>query len=152
MDTKLKADIAESAVVTALLKRGFRVLMYHGASFHLIINEIDELRMAKAHDSPTKMIKFLLKRRHLSPVHSFNPYVPGYEKDPMVIDIVPDIVATGDLHKADIDIYQNILMIASSCWQSPTAFEEKVGNHPDPCKVPLFNMKTRRMKVLDFSK
>ncbi|MDD3906191.1 MAG: group I intron-associated PD-(D/E)XK endonuclease [Candidatus Omnitrophica bacterium] len=26
MDTKLKADIAESAVVTALLKRGFRVL------------------------------------------------------------------------------------------------------------------------------
>jgi hypothetical protein len=26
MDTKLKADIAESAVITALLKRGFRVL------------------------------------------------------------------------------------------------------------------------------
>jgi len=26
MDTKLKADIAEYAVVTALLKRGFRVL------------------------------------------------------------------------------------------------------------------------------
>ena len=26
MDTKLKADIAESAVITALLKKGFRVL------------------------------------------------------------------------------------------------------------------------------
>ncbi|MFH1354874.1 MAG: group I intron-associated PD-(D/E)XK endonuclease [Candidatus Omnitrophota bacterium] len=26
MDTKLKADIAESAVITELLKRGFRVL------------------------------------------------------------------------------------------------------------------------------
>lgn len=137
---------------TGIEKRGFRVLMYHGASFHLIINEIDELRMAKAHDSPTKIIKYLLKRRHLSPVHSFNPYVPNGERDPMAIDIVPDIVATGDLHKSDIDIYNNILMIASSCWQSTTPFEEKVGNHPDPCKVPVFNMKTRRMKVLDFSK
>ncbi len=132
-------------------KRGFRVLMYHGASFHLIINEIDDLRMSKAHDSPTKIIKYLLKRRHLSPVHSFNPYIPYTDKDPLLIDIVPDIVATGDLHKSDIDTYNNILMLASSCWQSTTPFEEKVGNHPDPCKVPIFNMKTRRIRVLDFT-
>ncbi len=132
-------------------KKGFKVLMYHGASFHLIINEIDELRMSKAHDSPTKIIRFLLKRRHLSPVHSFNPYIPYTDKDPLMIDIVPDIVATGDLHKSDIDMYNNILMLASSCWQSTTPFEEKVGNHPDPCKVPVFNMKTRRLRVLDFS-
>ncbi len=132
-------------------KRRFRVLMYHGASFHGIINEIDELRLGKAHDSPTRVIKYLLKRRHLSPTHSFNPYIPHQDKDPMFIDIVPDIVATGDLHKSDVDVYNNVLMIASSCWQSITPFEEKMGNHPDPCKVPVFNMKTRRLRVLNFS-
>jgi DNA polymerase II small subunit len=136
---------------TGTEKRGFRVLMYHGASFHLIINEIDDLRMAKAHDNPTRVMKYLLKRRHLSPVHSFNPYVPHPERDPMVIDIVPDILATGDLHKSDIDIYNNILLIASSCWQATTPFEEKVGNHPDPCKVPVLSLKTRRLRILDFS-
>ena len=32
-----------------------------------------------------------------------------------------------------------------------TAFEEKVGNDPDPGKVPMFNLKTREIKILDFS-
>ena len=45
----------------------------------------------------------------------------------------------------------NILLIASSCWQSITPFEEKVGNEPEPCRVPLFNLKTREIKILDFS-
>ncbi|MBS3074562.1 metallophosphoesterase [Candidatus Pacearchaeota archaeon] len=144
-------SLVEIGIGRSKEKRGFRVLMYHGASFHNIINEIDELRLGRAHDSPTKVIKYLLKRRHLSPTHSFNPYIPHHDRDPMFIDTVPDIVATGDLHKLDIDVYNNILMIASSCWQSITPFEEKMGNHPDPCKVPVFNMKTRKMRVLDFS-
>ena len=42
-------------------------------------------------------------------------------------------------------------MIASSCWQSTTPFEEKVGNHPDPCKVPVLNLQTGAIKIIDFS-
>ena len=48
-------------------------------------------------------------------------------------------------------IVNNILLVASSCWQSITPFEEKVGNVPDPCKVPLFNLKSREVKIVDFS-
>ena len=53
-------------------------------------------------------------------------------------------------------------MIASLCWQSVTPFEalgghdsgepDKVGNVPEPCRVPLFNLKTREVKILDFGK
>jgi DNA polymerase II small subunit len=132
-------------------KDGFKVLMYHGASFHSIINEIDELRMSKAHDSPTKVTSRLLKRRHLAPTHSSVIYIPGEINDPLVIDEVPDIFATGELHRSDIGVYNNILMISSSCWQSVTPYEEKVGDHPDPCKVPMLNLKTREIKILDFS-
>jgi DNA polymerase II small subunit len=133
-------------------KRGLKVLMYHGASiFRGWIDEIEELRVGQAYMNPTKAIKFMLRHRHLSPTHSANVYVPGETEDAMVIKEIPDIVATGDLHKSDVDMYNNILLICGSCWQSITPFEEKVGNHPDPCKVPMFNLKTREMKILDFN-
>jgi DNA polymerase II small subunit len=133
-------------------KKGFKVLMYHGASMiRTWIDEIEELRLGQAHMNPTKVVKFMLRHRHLSPTHSGNVYVPSEKEDMLIIKEVPDIVLTGDLHKADVDIYNNTLLIACSCWQSMTPFEEKVGNHPDPCKVPMLNLKTREIKILDFT-
>ena len=131
----------------------FRILMYHGGSIHALINEIEELRLMKAHNCPAKAIKHMLKRRHLAPMHGVSPqivYVPCAEKDPMVIEEVPNILCTGEVHRVDIERYNGILIITGSCWQSQTAFEEKLGNIPDPCKVPLFNLKTSEMKILDF--
>jgi DNA polymerase II small subunit len=133
-------------------KKGIKVLMYHGASMiRNWIDEVEELRLEQAHLHPAKIAKYMLRHRHLSPTHSANVYVPAEKEDMTLISEVPDIITTGDLHKSDIDIYNNILIIACSCWQSTTPFEEKVGNHPDPCKVPLLNLKTREIKILDFS-
>jgi len=131
-------------------KEGIKVLMYHGASMHAIIGEIEELRLANAHSSPAKVIKHLLLRRHLAPTHGATTYIPS-DEDPMLIRVIPDIITTGDLHRTDIDSYNNVLIIANSCWQSMTSFEEKVGNVPDPCKVPILNLKSREIKILDFS-
>jgi DNA polymerase II small subunit len=130
---------------------GLKVLMYHGASMHGWVNEIEELRTGKTNLNPAKIVKFLLRHRHLSPTHSGTTYVPDEEEDPLLIKEVPDVMATGDIHRSDIDMYNNILIICSSCWQSITPFEEKVGNMPDPCKVPMLNLKTREIKMLDFS-
>jgi len=131
-------------------KEGIKVLMYHGASMHNIIGEIEELRLANAHSSPAKVIKHLLLRRHLAPTHGATTYIPS-DNDPMLIREVPDIITTGDLHRTDIDSYNNVLIIANSCWQARTAFEEKVGNDPDPCKVPILNLKSREIRILDFT-
>jgi DNA polymerase II small subunit len=129
---------------------GFKVLMYHGASFHGIIGEMNDIRLVYGHNSPTIVVKELLKRRHLAPSHGLCDYVPNETRDPMIIDNIPDIVATGDLHRSEISVYNNILLIASSCWESQTPFEEKIGNNPDPCKVPILNLKTREIKIMDF--
>lgn len=129
---------------------GFRILMYHGASMHGIIEEIPWIRLNHGHNNPTVIVKEMLKRRHLAPMHGACDYIPC-EEDGLVIRSVPDIVATGDQHRPEVSMYNNILLVASSCWQSITPFEEKVGNNPDPCKVPLFNLKTREMKIMDFS-
>jgi len=129
---------------------GIDVLMYHGASLHSIITSIEELRIKDGHNFPTKAVKYLLKKRHLSSQHSFTVYLP-IENDPLVISEVPDIIATGEIHKPEVGNYKGVTMIASSCWQSITDFEEKIGNHPEPCKVPILNLKTGEVKILDFN-
>jgi len=132
-------------------RRGIKILMYHGASMNSIINEVDSLRSIRAHDTPSKVVKYLLKVGHLAPIHSSVTYIPDERQDDLSIKEVPDIITTADLHKPDVDTYNNILIVCSSCWQSITPFEEKVGNHPDPCKVPILNLKTKQIKILDFS-
>lgn len=132
-------------------KRGVKILMYHGDSLIPIISEVESLRAIKAHDNPAKIVRYLLKIRHLSPMHSSSIYIPNEKDDELVIKEVPDIITTADLHKPEVDMYNNVLIICSSCWQSMTPYEEKVGNHPDPCKVPILNLKTRQIKIMDFS-
>lgn len=131
-------------------QKEFKVLMYHGASIHEFINEIKELREMKAHRTPAKAVKHMLKRRHLSPTHSASVYIPNIDKDPLVIAEVPDILCTGEVHRLDIENYNGVLILTGSCWQSQTPFEEKVGNLPDPCKVPVVNLKTRELKIFYF--
>jgi len=132
-------------------KPGVKVLMYHGASMHPIINEIEELRLGDTKRHPTKVIKFFLKKRHLGPPHTTITSLPVPEGDPLVIEEVPDILVTGDMHRTDVANYKGVMMINSSCWQPITPFEEKVGNIPDPCKVPLVNLKNFEVKILDFN-
>jgi DNA polymerase II small subunit len=132
----------------------FKVLMYHGGSLHSFINEIKELREIKAHNCPAKAGKHMLKRRHLAPSHGISSslvYIPNADFDPLVISEVPDVLTTGEVHRVDIESYNGILIIANSCWQGQTSFEESIGNIPDPCKVPVLNLKTRELKIYNFA-
>ena len=133
----------------------FKVFMYHGGSIHTFINEIEELRLMKAHSTPAKAGRHMLKRRHLAPMHGVSPqivYVPNSEKDPLVISEVPDVLCMGEVHRVDVEKYNGVLILTCGCWQSQTDYEEKLGNFPDPCKVPVLNLKTHELKILDFSK
>jgi len=137
--------------ITNEKKRGIKILLYHGASMHSFVNEIEDLRTTNCHDTPARVVKEMLKRRHLAPLHSSVIYIPNEKYDPMMIREVPDIIVTADFHRPDSDYYNNIQIICCSCWQKTTPFEEKVGNHPLPCRVPILNLQTRKLKILDFS-
>lgn len=130
---------------------GFNILMYHGASFHYYIANIDYLRHMDSYNNPHYVLHYLIQKRHLAPTHASTVYVPDVNEDPLVIDKVPDIVVCGDMHRLDISQYNNILTINCSCWQAKTDFQEKTGNNPDPAKVPIFNLKTREIKILNFN-
>lgn len=129
---------------------GFDVLMYHGDSYDNYQRDVDFLRLNHAHLKPDMIIHFLLRKRHLAPTHASTTYYP-FEKDYLIIRDIPDIVVSGHMHKAAASHYNNILTISCSCWQSKTPYEEKFGHEPDPCKVPILNLKTGKISMLDFS-
>jgi DNA polymerase II small subunit len=128
---------------------GFKVLTYHGFSYPYYANNIPSLIQKKAMNCPEEIMKYLLKNRHLAPTHSSTQYFP-LEKDGLLIREVPDIFVSAHTHKCGVSYYNNILVVSISCWEEMTPYQEKFGNIPDHCKVPIFNLKTRKVKILDF--
>ena len=128
---------------------GFDVLTYHGFSFPYYANTIPKLITGNTLNAPDKIMVYLLKNRHLAPAHSSVQYFP-FEEDPLLIRKIPDIFLAGHTHKSGIIYYNNLLVVSVSSWESKTPYQEKLGNEPDFCKVPMFNLKTRAIKILDF--
>ncbi len=128
---------------------GFNVLTYHGFSFPFYNNTIPSLITTGSLNSPDKIMGYLLKNRHLAPTHTSVQYFP-HEEDNLIIKKIPDIFVSGHTHKSAVSYYNNILVISISSWESKTEFQEKMGNEPDFCKIPMFNLKTREVKILDF--
>ncbi len=129
---------------------GFDILLYHGCSFDYFIAESNEIREAGGYDRADLIMTLLLKRRHLAPTHASVQSIPDQQCDPMVIEKVPDIFAVGHLHKSTVGIYKYVTLLCASCWQDKTPYQEKRGHLPDPCRVHLLELKTRRVKVLKF--
>lgn len=128
---------------------GFDVLTYHGFSYTYYAGNIGSLIKLKAMNCPEEIMKFLLRNRHLAPTHGSTQYYPQ-EQDELLIKNVPDILVSAHTHKCGVSYYNNVLTISTSCWEAMSPYQEKFGNKPDHCKVPMFNLKTRSIKILDF--
>jgi DNA polymerase II small subunit len=127
---------------------GFDVLLYHGYSLDYFVANVPKLRQY-GYERADLLMKFLLRKRHLAPTHGSTLLAP-MRNDFLVIDKVPDIFATAHIHKAKIGCYRNVINICCSCWQDRTVFQERVGHVPEPGRVPIFNLKTREVKIMRF--
>ena len=112
---------------------------------------IESIAQEGGYDRGDLIMKYLLKKRHLAPIHTSTLFVPTPEDDHLIIDQIPDIFASGHIHKSSISKYKGVTNFVSSCWQHKTEFQEKVGHHPEYCMVPIFNFKTGDSSMLDFS-
>ncbi len=131
---------------------GFDVLMYHGYSFDYYVANVDAIRQGGGYDRADLIMRFLLNMRHLAPTHTSTLFVPDNRDDFLLIKKVPDFFITGHIHKSSISNYNSTTLICGSCWQARTSFQEKVGHHPEPSKVPIVNLRTRDVKLLCFGK
>lgn len=129
---------------------GLDVLMYHGFSFIYYANNIPSIRSKGGLKRVDLIMKFLLQKRHLAPSHSSTFYVPDPRFDPLVIDKIPDIFVSGHIHQISASNYRGITIVNSSCWVTQTEDQAKRGISPDPAKIPIVNLRTREVKIMNF--
>lgn len=129
---------------------GFDVLMYHGYSFDDYGECVPSIKNSGKHlsDRAVLIMRFLLQRRHLAPQHTSNLYIPDPRYDPLVIDKIPDLFIAGHIHKAGTLNYRSASLVAGSCFQKKTDFQEKVGHEPEPGVVPVMNLQSRTVHML----
>ncbi|MDH3676760.1 MAG: DNA-directed DNA polymerase II small subunit [Nitrosopumilus sp.] len=117
---------------------GVKVLMFHGQS----IDDIVKTTPGLSYDSPTNVMKHLLKARHLSPIYGSQTPIAPEKEDLMVIENIPDIFHVGHVHRAQLDMYKGILLINSGSWQIQTPFQASVGMTPNPGIALMVNLRT----------
>ncbi|MBW2964085.1 DNA-directed DNA polymerase II small subunit [Candidatus Woesearchaeota archaeon] len=129
---------------------GFDVLMYHGFSYPTYADIVESIRSQGGQKRPDLIMKFLLQRRHLAPAHKSTLYLPDANKDPLVIDKVPDFFVSGHIHRVSAANYRNVTLLNCSSWLKRTEYQEKVGIYPQPGRALLVNLQTRKVKILKF--
>lgn len=131
---------------------GFDILIYHGSSLIYYSENIDSIRTKGGQKRPDLLMKYLLQKRHLSPTHEASVYVPDAKRDPLVIETVPDFLITGHIHRSSVSNYKNITLINASCWVDISENQIKRGLEPEPARVPIINLQTRDVKIMNFSR
>jgi len=125
---------------------GINVLMEHGRSLDDIITAVPGM----SHDHPEKSMRLLLQGRHLAPIYGGKTMLSPENRDYLVIDKVPDILHAGHVHVLGYCNYRGVLVVNSGGWQEQTEYMEKLGLVPTPGKVPIVNLMTMEITILDF--
>lgn len=125
---------------------GVRVLMFHGQS----MDDIVKTTQGMEYDSPAKIMKMMIKSRHLSPIYGSQTPISPENEDMMVIDNVPDIFHAGHVHINEYGRYNGVMTVNSGTWQGQTPFQESVGQVPTPCQAVLLNLKTFKLFIKQF--
>ncbi|MEM4254940.1 MAG: DNA-directed DNA polymerase II small subunit [Candidatus Norongarragalinales archaeon] len=127
---------------------GLKILVYHGTSFDALVSNSQKL--GDAFDHPEKVAVEILRRRHLCPTYGEKPIVPSPE-DGMVVEEVPDIFHFGHVHKNASFDYNGTVIINSGTWQGETDYQKSMGRKPTPCLMPVYDIRTGALKILDFN-
>ena len=123
---------------------GTIILSYHGQSIQDFATCIPNM----SQNEPTKIMREMLKRRHMAPIYGSISSLAPEKEDYLVIDIIPDIFVTGHVHVTSIDMYRNVLLINASAWQSQTEYQKTMNFMPDPAKAIVVNLKNMTPTIL----
>lgn len=131
---------------------GFDMLLYHGVSLIYYAMNVPSIRAAGGMKRTDLILKYLMQRRHLCPTYGANQFVPCIDRDPMVIDKIPDFLVTGHIHRLSVSNYRNVTLINAGCWNAITEDQEKRGIESQPAKLPIINLQTRKVHLMNFLK
>jgi len=126
---------------------GVEVLIFHGRSLDDVISTVPDM----SHSHPEKAMRLLLQSRHLAPIYGGKTPLSPENKDPLVIQRVPDIFHAGHVHALEYASYRGVLILNSGCWQEQTDYMLRNGFMPTPAKVPVVNLQSMEVSVIPFA-
>lgn len=123
------------------------VLVYHGRSLDSVLASIPGFNASRVDEA----MEILLRARHLSPIYNdSSPIIPA-STDTLVIDDIPDIFHAGHVHVERQRYYRGIVIVNSGTWQAQTSYQRLNGITPTPAIIPIIDLSTLNVKLLDFS-
>jgi DNA polymerase II small subunit len=126
---------------------GVEILVFHGRSLDDVISTVPDM----SHSHPEKAMRLLLQSRHLAPVYGGKTPLSPENRDPLVIQRVPDIFHAGHVHALEYANYRGVLIVNSGCWQEQTDYMRRNGFMPTPAKVPVVNLQSMEVTVIPFA-
>lgn len=123
------------------------VLAYHGQSIQDFATYIPNMNQ----NQPTKIMREMLKRRHMAPIYGSISSLAPEKEDFMVIDVVPDIFVTGHVHVTAVEQYRDVILLNASAWQSQTEYQRMMNFMPDPAKAIVVNLRTLMPSIISFT-
>jgi DNA polymerase II small subunit len=130
-----------------LTLHGVEVLVFHGRSLDDIISTVPDM----SHSHPEKAMKLLLQSRHMAPIYGGKTPISAENRDPLVIQRVPDVFHAGHVHALEYGNYRGVLIVNSGCWQEQTHYMQRNGFMPTPAKVPVVNLQSMEVTVIPFA-
>jgi DNA polymerase II small subunit len=127
---------------------GVTFLMYHGTALDSMIAAIPSLRKT-GYDNPHQAMIQQLRKRHLIPIYNELTRMFPDSDDDMVISRVPNVFHSGHVHKFGFSTYRGVRVVNSGTFQGRTAFQMKIGHHPQPGKFPYIELGTGAIGTLN---
>jgi len=127
---------------------GVRLLLHHGRSLLDIMTRAPNITFTE----PEKAMKLQLQCRHLAPEYGAKTSIAPERTDHLVIESVPDIFQSGDIHVVKHENYRGTQIINSGAWQSQTDYQRRAGIVPTPGIVTAVNLQTLEVRMIDFLK
>ncbi len=121
-------------------------LLYHGTS---IMDFVEMLPGLTLNDSD-KVMREMLKRRHLAPSYGRNLSFLPLREDFYIIDPIPDVFVTGHIHDHSTDNYNGILTINASTFQDQTDYQKMMNFNPRPGFGTVVNTSDLSIEVVKF--
>ena len=141
----ISSDVTSVGNPSTVVIEGLKHLLYHATSIDSMIANLPNA----SYSHPEKVMVEYLRRRHLSPIYGGNLIIPE-NIDYMVVDEEPDVLHCGHVHKNGYTQYRGTLLINSGTFQDRTEFQIKQGHVPSPALVPVYEIKSGKLRTLDF--
>ncbi len=125
---------------------GVHFLLFHGTSLMDIVSSVPGFDYQR----PVEAMEWQLRARHLAPEYGKMTSIGPEQEDFLVVERVPDVFLSGHIHVPGAGVYRGTTIVNGGAWQGQTDYQKRMGLVPQPGLLPVVNLKSLEVRMMDF--